>query len=254
MFGEISVKWRVFSCFCYRSCLDLFLLTCKNKNLIFHPEVKGQCYKCPPVFDGLIDIQHVPGSSPFYQCSNKWEKVQTNEGMGAQRTLLESSMGREAFCACHGNSHLWKTKQFQIRKQRIAQSCLPNRLSNGKSREYNRSVNNSGSSSLHSHISAWSLQDSRLVFNWIWIELTTRCLFFMTRLHWAPGAVPACIDISLRTGVRIFSGLYYSYLKSFTLGKSNRIAKVFIPLQLFYNLSATVFNIIYWERPTETSA
>lgn len=39
------------------------LLTCKNKNLVFHPEVKGRHRKCPLVSDGLIDIQDTPNVS-----------------------------------------------------------------------------------------------------------------------------------------------------------------------------------------------
>lgn len=39
----------------------LFLLRCKNKNvLVPSPKVKGGHHKCPPVFDGLIDIWHAP--------------------------------------------------------------------------------------------------------------------------------------------------------------------------------------------------
>lgn len=48
-----------------------FLLTCKNKSLVFHPEVKGLCHKCPSAFDGLIDIQRVPDSSLITQTSGK---------------------------------------------------------------------------------------------------------------------------------------------------------------------------------------
>lgn len=59
----ISTKGRVWKMFYSSRCLDPFLLTCKNKNPGFHPEVKGRRHKVPTVFDGLIDIQHVPDSS-----------------------------------------------------------------------------------------------------------------------------------------------------------------------------------------------
>lgn len=46
----------------------------KTRILVFHPEVKGRCHKCPASFDGLIDIQRVPDPSLI-------KRAQTSVGM-----------------------------------------------------------------------------------------------------------------------------------------------------------------------------
>ncbi len=57
----------------------------------------------PTVFDGLIDIQHVPDSSLIIQALTSGGMALTNAS--SSKPCCSYPLGR-AICACRGNNHL----------------------------------------------------------------------------------------------------------------------------------------------------
>lgn len=136
----------------------------------------------PTAFDGLIDIQHVPDFSLITKAQtsgkglNKCKSQQKHE-----KPLLHSSTRGNHLC--RGNNRLWKTKQCQIHKQRNIPE--PARQIDYQIKGTLRIMDLwiiTAALFLRSYMSTQSLLYSRLIFNWLWIELATRWLF-MAWLH-----------------------------------------------------------------------
>lgn len=145
-------------------------MTCKNKDWVFHPEVKGCRHECPrPLMVLLIYSMFQTLPSLHKQVG----KARTN-GSGPAAAIHTG----KPFVP--GNDHLWKTQQCQIHKHRNILSCSPNRLSNQRNSENNGCANNSSSV----HVSALIFNgvsnqvlvygSAPLAWPWIRIDITER--------------------------------------------------------------------------------
>lgn len=153
----------------------------------------------PTSFDGLIDIQHVPDSFLITKAQtsgkgpNKCKSQQPMLQLSTRENhlcLVITICGKPSSAKFINTEIFWDARQidYQIKGRlrimdlRIITAAL----------------------FLCSYISTQSLLYSRLIFNWVWMQLATRWLFMAWLHSFGPGAVGTHIDITLSGGIRGF--------------------------------------------------
>lgn len=99
--------------FHFSCCLDSCLLRCKNKNLVFHPEVKGHGHKRPPSLMAQLIYDTFQTFSSLSSDKQAWGWPQQTR---AAVTLLQIAC-RDAICARPRNNRLHR--RCQIPKQKF---------------------------------------------------------------------------------------------------------------------------------------